>query len=291
MRLTSWIAAGAILALVVTTPITVVLLLGKDRQTAENEMPTNRIVVPSRQSNIDARVGATSNDRSKTYPTANESGIAARFGATAVAATVEVVDRARGIAGSGVVIGVAGPLVYVLTANHLVSNAETLEIHVLDNRSSDRKTIILSCPEVIAASAETDLALLRIQSLRWRPSALHVCSPNLAPRDAGFSVLVTAWTDEEKPTFRVAEVECRRQVRKSPGSDPVWVWQVSAAQERGASGGAMVGPEGCLLGIASGVNDGKGYFADTECIQRFLRQNGLKWLYEERPVDIPRRAP
>ena len=48
----------------------------------------------------------------------------------------------------------------------------------------------------------------------------------------------------------------------------------------------MVDRQGYLLGIASGVSDGKGYFADAESIQRFLRQNGLKSLYEESPHQI-----
>ena len=49
----------------------------------------------------------------------------------------------------------------------------------------------------------------------------------------------------------------------------------------------MVDPQGYRFAIASGVSNGKGYFADAETIYRFLRQKGLKWLYEECPPQIP----
>jgi S1-C subfamily serine protease len=199
----------------------------------------------------------------------------------AVAATVQVVDRARGTSGSGVVIGVAGPFIYVLTANHLVSTEHSMEIRALDNQSPGGEVRIVSPPEVLAGEADVDLALLRVPASDWRPAAVRVCPPELVPREMGFSVVVTGWAGEATPGFRVAQVESRRQVRKSPESDAVWAWQTNEPHDRGDSGGAMVTAQGYLIGIASGVNEGKGYFAEAESMHRLLRQNGLKWLYEE----------
>ena len=203
-----------------------------------------------------------------------------------MAATVQVVAPVEGMAGSGVVIGSTGPLVYVLTANHLVSGATTLEIRAVDNRSSESEPLVFPSPEVIASASSADLALLRVPSLQWQPSALHVCPPDLVPRERGFPVVISGWSGEA-PSCQSAEVENRLEVRKSPTVPPAWVWQVSAPQERGASGGAMVNAQGHLLGIASGTSDGKGYFTDVEAIQSFLRRSGLKWLYDDHWPQVP----
>ena len=45
----------------------------------------------------------------------------------------------------------------------------------------------------------------------------------------------------------------------------------------------MVDRRGYVLGIGSGVSDGKGFYCHTADIHRFLKENGLMWLYEEQP--------
>jgi hypothetical protein len=90
-----------------------------------------------------------------------------------------------------------------------------------------------------------------------------------------FDAVISGCTDDGGFVSSTVQVEERRQVRKSAGSPPVWVWQTNVPQRRGMSGGALVDRDGLLLGIASGSSDGKGYYTDCESIRAFLRANRL----------------
>ena len=43
----------------------------------------------------------------------------------------------------------------------------------------------------------------------------------------------------------------------------------------------MLDRSGRLVGVASGLGDGKGYYTHVEEVHAFLKRNGLEWLYEE----------
>ena len=204
-------------------------------------------------------------------------------------ATVKIIDRAGGNFGSGVVIESAGSFVYVLTADHLIATSGTVEI-VAANFGESMEHAATFRPEVIARAADVDLTLLRVSSETWRPLPLRLCPARLIGREERRRVFIAGCAEKEGIEVLTAEIESRRQVRKSPESPPVWVWQTSVAQARGMSGGPMVDGDGFLLGVASGTNDGKGYYADWESIRQFLRQSGFNNVVDGCPRRVDQRA-
>ena len=199
--------------------------------------------------------------------------------ALAIAATVQVVDRAQGTSGSGVVVGQETPFVYVLTASHVVSAAKAIELRAIERHFSGNKVLTFPSPELIGRDAEADLAVLRVSTWNWKPAVLRVSPPTHFPQ-ARFRALTTGYDDDRIPKCMPATVECRCQVRKSPDAPAGWMWQLDVAQDEGRSGGGLVDQNGYLIGIASGVNDHKGYYSDIESIYRFLGRNGLQCCFK-----------
>jgi S1-C subfamily serine protease len=79
----------------------------------------------------------------------------------------------------------------------------------------------------------------------------------------------------------VVEVRGPRKVRKPGEREAARYWETAAPPAGGRSGGPLLDRAGRVIGVASGAGDGRGYYAHAEEVHRFLRQNGLKWLFEE----------
>src|SRR5262249_50730772 len=88
----------------------------------------------------------------------------------AVAATVRVVSAADNCNGSGVIVRRSGPHVYILTAHHVVARASKVEVHV--RKASASKPAVYRSAEVVARSAEVDLAVVRLASTDTFPQPL-----------------------------------------------------------------------------------------------------------------------
>ena len=84
----------------------------------------------------------------------------------AVTATVRVVNVTQSSEGSGVLLKHAGPLVYILTANHVVNGAKQVEVATFTADSHPKAAAVYRKVEVIAQSAEADLAVLRLTNAR-----------------------------------------------------------------------------------------------------------------------------
>jgi S1-C subfamily serine protease len=200
--------------------------------------------------------------------------------AAAATATVGVRNTAAGVDGSGVVVGRNGPFVYILTAHHLLDRAKGIEIAVYSARSYPRVEKTYTSAELLAVSPDSDLALLRLATRDALPE-LRICTPSQAPEGKDFVVL-TVGCDGGAPTCAVDRVKEKKRVQKGKEEGSAFCWETGVAPKAGRSGGPLLDREGRLIGVCSGANDGKGYYAHLEEIQRFLKRNGLNALYEEK---------
>jgi hypothetical protein len=200
----------------------------------------------------------------------------------AVTATVRVFNAAKEVGGSGALIGRNGPLVYVLTANHVVDGAKRLEVSTFTADSYPRAAAVYRAAEVIAQSAEADLAVLRLTTRDELPGSVLVCPPARLPEGKEFVALSAGCDRRPAPDCALEDVKGKRRVRRPGAARGVLCWETARAPAMGRSGGPLLDVRGYLIGVDSGAGDGKGYYTHAEEIHTFLRRNGLEWLYEEK---------
>jgi S1-C subfamily serine protease len=197
----------------------------------------------------------------------------------AITATVRVRDVAADAEGSGIVIGRSGPVVYLLTASHVVEGADQVEVAVFSAASQRKPSAVYRSVRVIARERHSDLALLRLTTKDELPGGLSVCPPG-RPLPGKDLLALAVGCGERGPSCLVETVQ-RKRLRRSPESEVVVVWEGRHAQAKGRSGGPLVDRRGWVIGICSGTSGGKGYYCHVEAIHRFLKANGLEHLCDE----------
>lgn len=199
--------------------------------------------------------------------------------ASAVSATVRIV--ADSSYGSGVIVAVEGPLVYILTANHVVQHSSRLEVHFPSRGAEPKRAKVFRAVQVLASNSDDDLAVVRIAVGQEAPAPIPICPPASVPVGGGFAALSVGCNRDDSPTAQIGIVEPKRLVQRQSDEKAVWTWPVDEAAEKGRSGGPLIDRRGLLIGIASGMNDGTSFYSHIDAIHRFLKASGLKWLYSE----------
>jgi S1-C subfamily serine protease len=194
-------------------------------------------------------------------------------------ATVRIVNVVKGSEGSGVVLKQDANFAYVLTARHVVDDADKVEVHTYSAQSYPKAAAVYADAAVIAESKEQDLAVVRVRTRDKLPGVLPLCPATKAPADKDFPALSVGCDAGKAPTCRAEKVKGRKLVRR-PGENGVVSWEAAAAPATGRSGGPLVDKRGYVLGVASGANDGLGYYVHPEEIDRFLKKNVLEDLAE-----------
>lgn len=185
-----------------------------------------------------------------------------------VAATIRVTNAADVTGGSAVFIAQSGGHAYVLTAQHVVPKADTVEIRTVRGKSVKA--------EVLARSAHLDLAILRV--------ALADLPPPVPLAKAGArleEVISVGWEEGASPTARAEVVKGTVRLRRPGEATAVLCWEAERPPAGGRSGGPLVDQAGRLVGIASGHDGTAGYYVHIDEIHEFLRANALRWLAED----------
>lgn len=154
--------------------------------------------------------------------------------------------------GSGVIISADG---YIVTNNHVIADAERLEVTLNDNRNFDAK--------VIGTDPQTDIALIKIEA----PADLHVI-PMGKSEDLRVGEWVLAVGNPFGFTSSVTSgiVSAKaRNISSSVGGRPSGgiesYIQTDAALNSGNSGGALVNLKGELVGINTAIYSQTGTYA------------------------------
>jgi serine protease Do len=172
--------------------------------------------------------------------------------------------------GSGFVVSADG---YILTNNHVVEGAERVIVRLHDRREFDAK--------VIGTDANTDIAVLKIESEGLKPAALG----NSDNEKIGEWVLAVGNPLNEGLTFTVTSgiISAKgRQLQDLPGtrttlniSDFI---QTDAAINPGNSGGPLVNVRGEVIGVNSaiatqtGTYTGYGFAIPINLVRDVMRQ-------------------
>lgn len=151
-------------------------------------------------------------------------------------------------AGSGVVISSDG---YIVTNNHVVENADEIEIVLNDNRSYQA--------EVVGVDASTDLAVLKVDEKNL-VSIKYGDSDNI---NIGEWVLAIGNPYEFRSTVTAGIVSAKgRNINILNGDYRIESFiQTDAAVNPGNSGGALVNLNGELVGINTAIASPSGAFA------------------------------
>lgn len=154
--------------------------------------------------------------------------------------------------GSGVIISADG---FIVTNNHVIADAETLEVTLNDNRNF--------AASVVGADPTTDIALLKIDA----PDDLHVIPMgNSADLHVGEWVLAVGNPFGFTSTVTSGIVSAKaRNISSSTGMPATGgiesFIQTDAAVNSGNSGGALVNLRGELVGINTAIYSQTGAYA------------------------------
>jgi hypothetical protein len=203
---------------------------------------------------------------------------------SARSATVRVINTASGREGSGVIVRRSGPLVYILSADHVVKDGKAFEVHTF-SPASYPKPAATHKAEVIARTngAITDLAVLRLSTADAVPGTVLVCPLDKLPSENAFPALTSGCSNGKAPTCHIDRVQGKKLVRRAGTLGAAHFWEVGGKPTAGRSGGMLMNKQGYLVGICSGISGEAGYYCHIEDIHRFLKSNALSWLYEESP--------
>lgn len=199
----------------------------------------------------------------------------------ALQATVRIVNVRRSSEGSGAILRRSGPFVYFLTAAHVVAGTDDLQVQTFTAASYPKPATVYRSAEVVAQSAESDLAVLRVATTDALPGQLPLAGADDAPPTGGFTALSSGCAAGTAPTCESQQVLGKKHVRR-PGQDgQTWCWEVKKPSAKGRSGGPLVDRKGRLIGVASGTDGTRGYVIHPQEIHAFLRANALDWLSEK----------
>ena len=142
--------------------------------------------------------------------------------------------------GSGVIYTTDG---YIITNNHVVDNAEEIEVTLFDNRTFEAT--------VIGTDKKTDLAIIKIEGVDL--PTLEVGNSDAA--EVGEWVLAVGNPFDLTSTVTAGIISAKgRSIRILGGGDAIEAFiQTDAAVNPGNSGGALVDTEGRLLGINTAI--------------------------------------
>jgi S1-C subfamily serine protease len=197
----------------------------------------------------------------------------------AITATVRVVNPTNRGEGTGVLIKRERAFLYILTANHLLGKAQRMEVQTFSSATYPARDKVYQA-EILARDPRADLAVLRVLTRDTPPALLALAPAPPAALGKEFPALAVG-CQPEGPSAAVEVVRGARSVRK-PGEDgKTLCWELNQGQPPGWSGGPLVDRSGLLIGIASGANNGKGYYVHPREIHDFLRRQALDWLAED----------
>lgn len=196
----------------------------------------------------------------------------------AICATVAVTNSATKITGSGVVVHREDGSLYLLTAHHVVKDAEEVDVALFTEKSYPQPAKTYGA-SVLASDPKQDLAVLRVLGVGAGVVA-PIAKTEQAHKSKAFRALTVGCTNGPQPRPGLNTVLGKKTVRRM-GEETSTFWQLKSPIAPGGSGGPLLDRSGRLIGIVSFSGEGHAYCATIEGIHDLLRAHGLRYLLGE----------
>ncbi len=194
----------------------------------------------------------------------------------AVAASVRVVNRTERLEASGVILGRKDGAFYILTAGHYLNRPGRLAVSTFTADSYPDAAHVYEKAEVVARARDIrDLALIRVETDDLPPGILPLCPERLLPPKGPFPALSVGCGAARAPVCLLETIREAKLVRLAGRMETALFWEAAGEQTPGRSGGPLIDRQGNVLGLASGTNDGKGYYCHAREIGRWLKSQGF----------------
>lgn len=210
-------------------------------------------------------------------PTVDLEGFKPEMQRQALLSTVRVHNKTRNVLGSGVMLERDGTTVFILTAAHVVAGAEELTVDVFSAKSHPQQSQRFNSASVIACAKDKqpDLAVLRVIGYDGEAKGLKLGSMKESPKQKAVRAISVGCAELQAPTVRAETLLDVVRARRGDESKSSLFIRAESAPTIGRSGGPLVDARGQLLGICSGVNQGRGFYCHVDEIERFLNAQGL----------------
>ncbi len=210
---------------------------------------------------------------------------------------LRIQDKAGKIQGSAVILGRQEEFVYALTANHVVSGMNQIQVEWFSKATWPQPATHRLRAYLVVADDTVDLALIKFldfdvagflsltplaEAVRYSPdkrfSPAHLAKTSeLDLRIEDFPILSVGCTRGKAPTCLEDRSRAKKLVLRND-RPTAFFWETERETIEGRSGGPLFNLQGKLIGICAAKQSGFGYYVHTDEINRFLKKGNYDWL-------------
>lgn len=204
----------------------------------------------------------------------------------ALAATVAITHAETNGEGTAVVVNSDKGSVYLLTAAHVVppggDKGDLVKVDFYSPKTFPKVDESVG-GFVRVRNAEKDLAVIQvpIKNPETR-GVLRICPKNKLPKTEKlrFPVLTVGCDGPNRTPRLLIDLVIDKKIPVKPNRAKVLCWETEGKPVQGRSGGPLIDTRGYLMGVCSGSENQRGYYAYISEIYKAVSATGFGWLIE-----------